>query len=1060
MSSAQPARRNVFEDPSVLDLTMRQSKEVLPALLAFLAEHKPHVGQILMGNESGRWTQRDLRRLENLIIKKTIDPRTERDFLRVLRKACAFWVVRERLNLALPRIPVLAPEPKNPFRGNLPKMLERYAAWKHVLQTWLRALTAVDRFEQHNDSGPAIEMLIVSAVLYGGLHNMPSLLALVRAVPEADSRTFCTDGRIHIELSLSCRGIQNMELRRWQPDALTATLWARVRPEAVADLLQPLTDNDAGATAPDKDLAKQLDRLVRVGLERSSASNRGLLGGIDRLLRVAQTVAHIELPAILAAYASRKLVSHSLRRDGLQRLSKEPISVAVNPQSLSTTSLVGSVSYSLAGPPRLSEDLEPAWLKQLRVSMRAEDSDDLRDELAKMGRSNETSPFARRMADFCDSLLVVRSAGGKMRNVNSAKRVVIELAQYMGPFLDGQDPANLNTETLETVYVQMLESTGQLPEGATIKGDLPPVSKKRRNLSRVLMEFHRYMIARHGKEAIEDKGLLTARAGLVAVDANLLTLEDYFATLNEIENTWPAADFPERKKIARILVILGFRCGLRRLEALHLFIRDLLLGAQMELLIRPSEGRTLKSRNARRRLPLRVLLTESELEEVLAWRNARISDQGSATSDCLFGNVRENLDVVPQAILEQINQILRRVTGDETMHFHQLRHSFATWTWLRLMLADMKNPPVLFPHLKMTTVWLLEGSAFRKKIYRHDRPTRKHAYLLAQQLGHGSPSTSMEHYVHLLDWLLAVCLGRSKLMHPKNEFVALATGRPRTTIQRWGSNEQSMAVPLKLWTKRTSKQRSVKKTKPPQDQSAPGRRNWVWSGFDYLRAADKGDLSLDEICKEFQMDEAIGRRLLGRARYLRDLSSGNGADRHRMEMYTPDLRNPKQRRVLACPSGAEDPVDKQVVERFSGILERLTHNQPSLVESALYSYVHRVWRSRGLVVFHSPAEANDVRAYVEFLTELGIARKDIRWFSFSKVKRSKYLAEWKRILGLNRHNRIERLRPPNSKADAAEAWLGIALCLNEYIEAKNSKSPGAFGFRFLMLMAFIVFGGN
>lgn len=443
--------------------------------------------------------------------------------------------------------------------------------------------------------------------------------------------------------------------------------------------------------------------------------------------------------------------------------------------------------------------------------------------------------------------LAVRAASGKRLSVHSARQFVLDIARSLGCFLDDQDPAVLNTESLEAIYTQMIESTGVPAEGRAEGNSPSPGRTRRGDLSRALLEFHRYMMARHGKGPLEDQGLPRAASGLVPVDANLLTIEDYYAVLDDIDKTWTVTDFPERRRIARVLVILGFRCGLRRLEALHLPLGDLLPGDAPELLIRPSDLRGVKSRNALRRLPLCMLLTENELSEVLAWRNVRVIVQGCAPSGFLFGNAREGLDVLPQSIFEQINEILRKVTGDETMHFHHLRHSFATWTLLRLMLADMENPPDLFPHLAMTSAWLREAPAFRQAIYRQGVPTRKHAYLLAQLLGHGSPATSMEHYVHMADMLLAAYIERSPLMRPAESLVMLGSGIPRGTAQRWASAGGVMAIPLELWAKRRSKQ-TVARESVPRDRRKngsnipPGRdpqaSQWIDAVWDFLYVAE------------------------------------------------------------------------------------------------------------------------------------------------------------------------------------------------------------------------------
>lgn len=96
------------------------------------------MGKVLLGVEAGAWTAKDMRRLESLLIKEIEDPGVVLDDLRVLRKAAAFWGLREGLKLELPRIPLLTPHPKNPFRGNLPSALARCTAWKSILNFWLR----------------------------------------------------------------------------------------------------------------------------------------------------------------------------------------------------------------------------------------------------------------------------------------------------------------------------------------------------------------------------------------------------------------------------------------------------------------------------------------------------------------------------------------------------------------------------------------------------------------------------------------------------------------------------------------------------------------------------------------------------------------------------------------------------------------------------------------------------------------------------------------------------------------------------------------------------------
>jgi hypothetical protein len=176
-----------------------------------------------------------------------------------------------------------------------------------------------------------------------------------------------------------------------------------------------------------------------------------------------------------------------------------------------------------------------------------------------------------------------------------------------------------------------------------------------------------------------------------------------------------------------------------------------------------------------------------------------------------------------------------------------------------------------------------------------------------------------------------------------------------------------------------------------------------------------------------------------------------------MEIYYPGSRSAEPARKLVCPASPDGPDDKEVVEYFAPILASAARDQQAVVESGLDSYVHNVWHSRGIAVFRDPDKPDRARAFVEMHTALGINRKNTRWYCFKSdpAERSKFLPKWKEIFGLNWRNPPEKISPPNKESNAPEKWFGIAPRLDGYITAKHSKSPGIFGFRFLMLVGFI-----
>ena len=1029
--------------------------EVLPHLIDFLAAHPSRIAQILTGAESAFWTARDIRALETVVLSRTSTAREASDYLRVLRKACAYWVMRERLSLALPRIPVFSPEPLHPLRGNLARQLERYRGWKQLLEHWLR--NSHTSFGNRDDGGPLLEMLIVSAVIFGGLHSLSSLLAMIRAIPESERRTQWENARMHIELDISWRGISGREMRRWQPDSVSAALWARLHCEPMENMR--FTDMPSGniIQLEDRALVRRVTEGLRAFVLRDSLPNQVGSGDLYGLLRAARAAAASEIPAILAAYASRKFLSNSVSQGAWKRI-VEPASRGIEPitprksepfvMHKSSTRNPGTMAGSDDSP----EGVDPLWLKELRAVFRIEKRSDIRQRLQELSNRFDP-PIARRMADFSASLLIVRTASGKVRSLRAVRLLAIDVARNLAIFAGLEDPAELHTEALETLYTQCMESIGSATTGDALPDQRPGRLKRRQRLAYALWEFHRYLIAREGKQPLEHSAEFDHIAECTAVDANPITLEDYTRALAQTAVFWSQRrDIPQRR-IARLLLILGFRCGLRRLEALHLRIEDIRPGPRAEIWIRPNAMRRLKSRNAVRRIPIFALMDDTEVKELMCWREERMNQIAPHSEGYLFCAPHHALDPMPQTILEDVNKILQHATGDPSMHYHQLRHSFASWTWLRLMLADMDPLPDLFPELSLTKAWLAESSALRDNLYSHVGPTRKHTYFVAQLLGHGNPATSMEHYIHFADRLLAAYLARSPIMQPGREHILLASNRPRSTAQRWLEQGGPMAAAGKLWHKQTQ----ILPEKSAHSTTIPTSRpeiKWVQQVVQALLADDKSRDRMEMLPDFLSRNQPLAQ-LFERAKYLAHIPSGNRTMRHRTELDpTPSY----QTATVACPLQPIHRMDWQVVDHFQARMASLWSENPQLVQAALDSYIHRVWRTRSLVVWHDPLEAGETRKFFDFLLQLGLQRQDIQWVAFDDAVRSRPLADWKRELHLSHYDRIVKEKTPNRKASTTERWLAIEPMLHRFCDSATQANPGAYGFRFLLLIGFIAFG--
>lgn len=1015
---------------------------VLPSLLTFLKLHTTKIGDILFGG-AGKWSNKDLRELERVVTQEAASSERAADYLRVLRKACAFWAARERLDVGYPRIPTLLVHPSNPFRGNFAKLLRHYDLWKQVLDHWLDALNRPDLEPDGASAALAVDALILSSIIYGGLHTRSSVAAMLRALADAQNRTLCVDGRMHIELSLSWRGIPDVEFRRWQPDALTATLWATMPDGAIRVLLDSGIESVQLSALTDVELGKKVKERIDARLKQTTGLEEAPRGGLDRLLQAANLAAYTEIPSILAAYAGRKMISHSLKRRAFERLSsaeQRPF-IMDSPATIETITNINVVDASVLRTPR---DLEPEWLQAVRAALSAEAAGEVREAMNQLAAKVAGPSFVVRLADFLDWLLIVRTPSGKPRTLSSAKRTVIELARSMGPLLELPDPLDLDSASREELYSRMIESKGSLPSeaGTGNSPNVPAVSKRRRNLSRALYEFERYLVSK-GKERVEDESIFCGRFGLSAVDANLVTFEEYDAALKEVDKVWPTRDNPELNQIGKTLLCLGFRCGLRRREALHCLTTDIGPAPDYEFLVRPSEHRKLKSRSARRRIPLRHLLPSkeerNELGLVLDWQKQRRSDPEA--SAFLLGISKDDLQVVPESIIEELNGILRKVTKDEGIHFHHLRHSHAGFNWLRLMIADLPHPTDLFPHLEQTSEWLREGLEFRKTIYGHGGVTRKHAYFAAQQLGHLSPSTSLQTYIHFADYLLAIFLSRSSRMRPSKDRILKASGKSRQTAARSGFDETNpLALPVALWRDRFCKEDLDQGTR---EDTSPANIEWTKCVYEFLYDIERG-VSIEKSAELHHLDSVSAdsiRRGMADLGYTRSETGPWLRKRGRTGEKTDRLSWPT------------DPCEQAIISHFEGKLAELAQTDAKGTSASIRCYQEFIWDTKSMVVFHNPSETEGKRAFdfVQFLNALDINRKKIRWFSFIKGSRSTYLAKWKHHVKYNRHdNEIENLPRPGG-----EKWFGIMPRLDEWAGKQHSENPGAYGFRFLMRMAYL-----
>src|SRR5690606_2663154 len=93
-----------------------------------------------------------------------------------------------------------------------------------------------------------------------------------------------------------------------------------------------------------------------------------------------------------------------------------------------------------------------------------------------------------------------------------------------------------------------------------------------------------------------------------------------------------------------------------------------------------------------------------------------------------------------------LHKAMRSVTGDQSLRYHHLRHSFGSLTLLRLIAADHGAPVGFFDQRPHQNEELLRASDFKNTLMKLAGPTRKLLYAVTRLLGHSGPDISLEHY--------------------------------------------------------------------------------------------------------------------------------------------------------------------------------------------------------------------------------------------------------------------------------------------------------------------------
>jgi len=574
---------------------------------------------------------------------------------------------------------------------------------------------------------------VLSALVFGGLTDWAALTEIYDRLCRQEGPP--TDG--WLDYTTAATSEYPPLLRRWMVDSRTGEIWR--------DSLKGFKE----FARPDLKVG------VRAAVMRHLAATWGrhcTAGELDQLFGEARVWWRQNLPPVLSVHLEGGGPSRAVPRRNWDRLLGNPLSEteqASDDTGAGATSRARSTSSGQRTRVVGDDELEKLW-SDLR-SISAKLSDPTISAAAKAERSTKAAGLLKKVhlqspiAQHLQSWILECLQCGYDHRRGRRKR-----SGFVSPSTLLNDLSSLKSHILPE-----LAAFSGTPDPATLialySAKLPDAQKQdavRRRL-RLIERFHTWLTDNEGYPRL--RFTYRPRGPQNSVLARLVSEREYFRALDLAKDGFD----PKVRTSLRVGLILGFRAGLRPTEMLGLQAGDFRIGSEgLVLIVKPNRHASLKTSNARRLLPLHLLLTPSEKAEVETFVRSRLRLRGKTVDGPMLlhgGANPHEISAQEDLIFKLIEQILKEVTGDPKARFYDLRHSFASYLSATLLLppgldarvADSIGPDcvsrarrdLLWPHL-----------------IGHKSAGRSSLYAVSFLMGHASPEWTLVYYNHLLDW--------------------------------------------------------------------------------------------------------------------------------------------------------------------------------------------------------------------------------------------------------------------------------------------------------------------
>ena len=805
------------------------------------------------------------------------------------------------------------------------------------------------------------------------------------------------------------------------------------------------------------------------------------LKSISGLLSMAYTASSFDKPPLLNYYTSRANIAQSLRPSSWQRLTQRHVLTDTSADSSDNDVYL---EFQEPAPSQAPPSNQLRQLRQLQGCLsrslggRATEREAISNIETFLSVSNRNGAMVTLLARWCLKLL---QKGGRVKSqlaVSSVKRYL----SAIGRSLVAQSSALDNLQTAsadewEALYENVLNS---------IKPDVDRATAQNR-----LCDFHHFLMDTIAAPSIDLESMQGAKK---RVDVNIVTPAEFRRALDLIDDSTQPERFRTMQKLA---LILGYRLGLGRSECAGLLVRDVVYieGSDTftgELIIRSNSYRRGKSYAATRRLPLWLLMPD-ERAQLIEWVKRR---QGETTTQqiqkqLLFCSSGSGLLLLNEkALFHPVQTALRTVSGDPNLRYHHLRHSFVSFTLLRLL---ERSPCELLP-----TTWLHDDHgdialpntgadiSVLAGLAPLERPSRKRLWQLALWAGHASPEETLSTYSHLLDWVLGQTTCRHfNPMLRLDQQLTLLSFPTKTALTSWrnrrdliGKTQASellshLQTDWQPFIAKDLLKHSWARYQPPAvnplDNSLEASFSWpeattIYQSLRLIEQQEAHGISLDkaieQTARKFALEEeplcqwvANGEQLMQRK-----------TRRTNQQFSREENRNDRQRRVTSTHVYMPElyrcmapPVKPTVLKETGQFFHRLLdwhQKEPSKDEESLITFRNHMQRSTGHIVLPNADAINSVRELLRPLRCFQHTYLVVEVTANAKAKRVKQ--HWSNATNIP-HPRIELISTP-SPSGHTRYWYGNAHLKITRDSYKKTEQPLWEAVRFAAFMTMLVLG--